>query len=111
MSGPTGMAGPPRPGMPPQLPPGPGMPPQPGVGGYPTQLGPPPNMGGNQMSSPAGRRTLDPDQMPSPIYVMEDDQKNNGGDFATKEKGQVPPLVTTKFVAQDHGNATPRFVR
>ena len=62
------------------------------------------------MTSP-GRRTLDPDQMPSPIYVMEDDQKNNGGEFQTKEKGLVPPLVTTKFVSQDYGNATPRFVR
>lgn len=49
--------------------------------------------------------------MPSPIHVMEDDQKNNGGEFHTKEKGLVPPLVTTKFVAQDFGNATPRFIR
>jgi hypothetical protein len=39
---------------------------------------------------------------------MEDDQKNNGGEFQTKEKGLVPPLVTTKFTAQDFGNATPR---
>lgn len=105
----SGMAGPPRPGMPPPMPSGPGMPPQPG-GGYPSQLGPPTNMGGGQMASP-GRRSLDPDQMPSPIHVMEDDQKNNGGEFQTKDKGLVPPLVTTKFVAQDYGNATPRFIR
>lgn len=105
-----GMPGqlPPGPGMPGQLPPGPGMPPQPGMG-YQPQLGP-----GAGMAGPMGgpnRRSLDPDQMPSPINVMEDDQKNNGGEFQTKEKGLVPPLVTTKFVAHDYGNATPRFIR
>ena len=99
--------------MPGQFPPAPGMqgmPPQPGAG-YPTQM----NAGmGGPMAGPmggAGRRSLDPDQMPSPIHVMEDDQKNNGGDFQTKDKGQVPPLVTSQFVVQDYGNASPRFLR
>merc|ERR1711899_485144 len=57
------------------------------------------------------RRTLDPDQMPSPIQVMEEDQKANGGYFDTREKGLAPPLVTTKFITRDFGNASPRFIR
>jgi len=57
------------------------------------------------------RRSLDPDQMPSPITVMEEDQQNKGGDFNTSEKGQTPPLVTTKFTVKDYGNASPRYIR
>jgi protein transport protein SEC24 len=57
------------------------------------------------------RRTLDPDQMPSPIQVMEEDQKANGGYFDTREKGAPPPLITTDFVVRDFGNASPRFIR
>lgn len=34
-----------------------------------------------------------------------------GGVFVTNQKGQVPPLVTTKFVTQDQGNASPRYIR
>ena len=60
----------------------------------------PPNRGGR----------LDPDQMPSPIAVMDDDQRANGGNFDTKEKGQTPPLVTTKFTVNDYGNASPRYI-
>ena len=57
------------------------------------------------------RRTLDPDQMPSPIQVMEEDQRNSNGYFDTREKGQPPPLVTTNFITRDFGNASPRFIR
>ncbi|OXU26882.1 hypothetical protein TSAR_008825 [Trichomalopsis sarcophagae] len=56
-------------------------------------------------------RRLDPDQMPSPIQVILDDQKLKGGVFTTNEKGLVPPLVTTKFIVEDQGNASPRFIR
>jgi protein transport protein SEC24 len=72
----------------------------PAAGGFPAQ----------PATSP-GRRTLDPDQMPSPIQVMEEDQKANGGFFDTREKGQTPPLVTTQFVTRDYGNASPRLIR
>jgi len=74
---------------------------QPGMGGMP----------GGGMGAGAPRRSLDPDHMPSPIAVMEDDQRNNGGDFNTNEKGLTPPLVTTKFRVQDYGNASPRYIR
>lgn len=56
-------------------------------------------------------RRLDPEQMPSAIQVMEDDRKARSGAFPTNQRGTVPPLVTTPFVTQDHGNAGPRFVR
>ncbi|XP_072945945.1 protein transport protein Sec24C [Epargyreus clarus] len=57
------------------------------------------------------QKRLDPDQMPSPIQVMLDDQQNRGGVFVTNDKGLVPPLVTTDFVVDDKGNASPRYIR
>ncbi|XP_076277472.1 COPII coat complex component secretory 24CD isoform X2 [Lasioglossum baleicum] len=56
-------------------------------------------------------KRLDPDHMPSPIQVIEDDQHMKGGVFVTNQSGLVPPLVTTKFVTQDQGNASPRYIR
>ncbi|XP_033335256.2 COPII coat complex component secretory 24CD isoform X1 [Megalopta genalis] len=56
-------------------------------------------------------RRLDPDNMPSPIQVIEDDQHVRGGVFVTNQRGLIPPLVTTKFVTQDQGNASPRYIR
>lgn len=117
--GPVGM--PPRPGgMPPQpggMPPQPGgMPPQPG--GMPGGMHPQPGMGGFPQQPSAGPGVggarLDPDKMPSPIQVMDEDQRtyeSNGGYFDTKDKGAPPPLVTTNFVTRDYGNASPRFMR
>ncbi|XP_046392405.1 protein transport protein Sec24C isoform X2 [Ischnura elegans] len=60
---------------------------------------------------PQQARRLDPDHMPSPIQVMQEDQRIHSGIFYTDQKGQVPPLVTTKFLTQDQGNASPRFIR
>uniref|UniRef100_A0A0K2V6C3 Protein transport protein Sec24Clike [Apis florea] n=1 Tax=Lepeophtheirus salmonis TaxID=72036 RepID=A0A0K2V6C3_LEPSM len=128
MSTPGGF--PPRSGtLPP--PPGPGMSNSHGglrPGGYPNIQQPVSNAGGMQPpmmgaqpgypsqsqfggAPSSGKRGLDPDNMPSPIAVMEDDSKNNSGFFDTREKGLVPPLVTTKFVVRDCGNASPRYVR
>lgn len=42
---------------------------------------------------------------------MQDDQNMRGGVFITNQRGLVPPLVTTKFVTQDQGNASPRYIR
>ncbi|XP_054266552.1 protein transport protein Sec24C isoform X2 [Macrosteles quadrilineatus] len=88
--------------------------PQPGYPGYQTASHPPapgaypgPTYPGQQ----APQRRLDPDQMPSPLQVMMEDQKSKGGVFYTNQRGQVPPLVTTQFVVQDQGNCSPRFVR
>ena len=57
---------------------------QPGMGGMP----------GGGMGAGAPRRSLDPDHMPSPIAVMEDDQRNNGGDFNTNEKVKVSSTLS-----------------
>ncbi|XP_017774073.1 PREDICTED: protein transport protein Sec24C [Nicrophorus vespilloides] len=90
-------------GYPPMQPPmGVGQPPMPGQ--YPAQ-------GGYQQQQQQQQRRLDPDQMPSPIQVLQDDQTNRSGIFYVNQKGLVPPLVSTKFVAQDQGFASPRFIR
>uniref|UniRef100_A0A4W3GXQ8 SEC24 homolog C, COPII coat complex component n=1 Tax=Callorhinchus milii TaxID=7868 RepID=A0A4W3GXQ8_CALMI len=65
----------------------------------------------NSQPQPQQKR-LDPDSIPSPIQVIEDDKANRGSEpFTTGVRGQVPPLVTTDFVVKDQGNASPRFVR
>ena len=65
--GPGGMMAPPRPGM---------MPPQPGGVGAPQMGFPPqPGPGGAAPGGPGGPGRLDPDKMPSPIQVMDEDQK------------------------------------
>jgi len=72
------------------------------MGGYPS--GP--------MGAANQRKSLDPDSMPNPIQVMDDDMKNfASGEFYTDTKGKVPPLVTTKFITRDMGNSGPSFVR
>ena len=76
------------------------------------QGGAPAPAGGYQPGiQPQQARRLDPDQMPSPIQVMQDDQRTRSGVFVTNQKGLVPPLVTTKFVTHDQGNASPRYIR
>ncbi|XP_061441251.1 protein transport protein Sec24D isoform X2 [Rhineura floridana] len=85
---------------------GPGFPPQ--YGNY----GPP--MAGAQLSYPGGlpagpaqlagpqQKKLDPDSIPSPIQVIENDKVSRGGQvYTTNTRGQVPPLVTTECVIQD----------
>lgn len=73
-----------------------------------------PSTGAPNYSSqpPPQQKRLDPDSIPSPIQVIEDDKSNRGSEpFSTGVRGQVPPLVTTDFVVKDQGNASPRFVR
>ncbi|KAJ8382885.1 hypothetical protein SKAU_G00036630 [Synaphobranchus kaupii] len=103
-AGPAGPAGPH--GFPQQQGPygGPMAGPQPGFpGGFPS--------GAAQMAGPPQKK-LDPDSIPSTTQVIEDDQAKRGGQvYTTNIRGQVPPLVTTDFVVQDQGNASPRFMR
>lgn len=116
--------GPPMSGL--HGPPPPTHPPQPGYqmqqnGSFGQMRGPQPNYGGAypgapNYGSPPGPppppKRLDPDSIPSPIQVIEDDRNNRGSEpFVTGVRGQVPPLVTTKFLVKDQGNASPRYIR
>ncbi|NXV81806.1 SC24C protein, partial [Atlantisia rogersi] len=105
-------------------PPPPTHPPQPGYqmqqnGSFGQVRGPQPNYGGaypgtpNYGSQPGPPlKRLDPDSIPSPIQVIEDDRSNRGSEpFVTGVRGQVPPLVTTNFLVKDQGNASPRYIR
>ncbi|NWU95685.1 SC24C protein, partial [Upupa epops] len=120
MSGPH--SGPPMSGL--HGPPPPTHPPQPGYqmqqnGSFEQVRGPQPNYGGaypgapNYGSQPGPPpKRLDPDSIPSPIQVIEDDRSNRGSEpFVTGVRGQVPPLVTTNFLVKDQGNASPRYIR
>ncbi|XP_013862544.1 protein transport protein Sec24C isoform X2 [Austrofundulus limnaeus] len=84
--------------------------PQPGYAGpYPGQ----PNYGA-PASAPApapAQKRLDPDSIPSPIQVIEDDKVKTTEPFTTGVRGQAPPLVTTNFQVKDQGNASPRYIR
>ncbi|XP_068136686.1 protein transport protein Sec24D [Hyperolius riggenbachi] len=101
----------------PGQPPSHGFPPQ-NLNNYGAQLpGPPmPYPGafpGNQqqMSGPPQKK-LDPDSIPSPIQVIENDKVSRAGQvYTTNVRGQVPPLVTTDCTIQDQGNASPRYIR
>ncbi|XP_069486790.1 protein transport protein Sec24D [Ambystoma mexicanum] len=65
----------------------------------------------SQLSGPPQKK-LDPDSIPSPIQVIENDKTCRGGQvYTTHLRGQVPPLVTTDCVIQDQGNASPRYIR
>uniref|UniRef100_A0A672J9R9 SEC24 homolog D, COPII coat complex component n=1 Tax=Salarias fasciatus TaxID=181472 RepID=A0A672J9R9_SALFA len=94
------MAGPPMAGMGRPFP----GPPPPGPGGF-QQPGPGP-------AGPPGYPQQPGNCKPTEIQVIQDDQVKQGGQvFSTNIRGQVPPLVTTDFTAQDQGNASPRFIR
>ncbi|XP_006004983.1 protein transport protein Sec24C isoform X2 [Latimeria chalumnae] len=121
------------------VPPGPpgavlqGLPPPPQAGqqGFPPQQngsfgqirGPQPNYGGGftgaanyggQVPPPTAppQKRLDPDSIPSPVQVIEDDKASRGSEpFTTGVRGQAPPLITTNFLVKDQGNASPRYIR
>ncbi|XP_006112671.2 protein transport protein Sec24D [Pelodiscus sinensis] len=100
----------------------PGQPPVPGYHPQTANFGP--QMAGSQLSYPGAfpggpgqlagpqQRKLDPDSIPSPIQVIANDKASRGGQiYATNIRGQVPPLVTTDYMIQDQGNASPRYIR
>ncbi|KAM4808851.1 protein transport protein Sec24D [Rhinophrynus dorsalis] len=64
-----------------------------------------------QMSGPPQKK-VDPDSIPSPIQVIDNDKISRAGQvYTTNVRGQVPPLVTTDCTIQDQGNASPRYIR
>ncbi|KAA0724984.1 Protein transport protein [Triplophysa tibetana] len=110
-----------------------GPPPQPGMQGYPPQQngafgqvrGPQPGYAGPYAGqqnygapsaapapAPSAPKRLDPDSIPGPIQVIEDDKANKGSEpFTTGVRGLAPPLVTTNFQVKDQGNSSPRYIR
>ncbi|KAI8073006.1 Sec23/Sec24 trunk domain-containing protein [Gongronella butleri] len=57
------------------------------------------------------RPRIDPDQMPAPVQVREQDQLAFENQFfGTMERDRVP-LATTDYIGLDQGNANPRFMR
>ncbi|XP_063043030.1 protein transport protein Sec24D [Engraulis encrasicolus] len=112
---PMGMSGP-FPGPPTMGQPGPAYQQQPGPYGAmsgPAATGFPGAFPGGaaQMAGPPQKK-LDPDSIPSTTQVIADDQAKRGGElYSTNTRGQLPPLVTTRFTSQDQGNARPRFMR
>ena len=50
--------------------------------------------------------------LPFQVDVMEDDRIARSGIFPTGfPVAELPPLVTTEFIAQDQGNCNPKFMR
>ncbi|KAK2546005.1 Sec24d [Columba livia] len=106
------------------VPPNPNLGQPPGPGYHPQQANYGPQMAGSQLPYPGAfpggpaqlsgppQKKLDPDSIPSPIQVIENDKASRGGQiYTTNLKGQVPPLVTTDCVIQDQGHASPRYIR
>ncbi|EPB87319.1 hypothetical protein HMPREF1544_05844 [Mucor circinelloides 1006PhL] len=57
------------------------------------------------------RPRIDPDQMPAPVQVREQDQELfEDKFFGTLERDRVP-FATTNFIGLDQGNCNPRFMR
>ncbi|KAI7875629.1 hypothetical protein K492DRAFT_210828 [Lichtheimia hyalospora FSU 10163] len=57
------------------------------------------------------RPRIDPDQMPAPVQVREQDQQIFGDKFfGTLERDRVP-LATTDYIGLDQGNCNPRYMR
>ncbi|XP_008938546.1 PREDICTED: protein transport protein Sec24D-like, partial [Merops nubicus] len=96
----------------------------PGLGYHPQQVNYGPQMAASQLSYPGAfpggpaqlsgpqQKRVDPDSIPSPIQVIENDKASRGGQiYATNTRGQVPPLVTTDCIIQDQGHASPRYIR
>lgn len=121
-----------QPGMPPQPTPpsfmpqaGPGFTQPPSFGTQPPSFGHPPQPNMQQpgtqppMHHPPGpggppgpaRSRIDPNQVPSPVVVQENDQAiYENAPFSTTSRS-VPPLASTTYRAIDDGNCNPRFIR
>lgn len=80
----------------------------------PQQFGPggiqqPPHAAGQRFAGP--RTKIDPDQIPSPVEAMDNDQAFFDKEwFETCGRGGLP-LSTTEFMAVDQGNCSPKHMR
>ncbi|KAJ3049593.1 COPII coat Sec23p-Sfb3p heterodimer component, partial [Quaeritorhiza haematococci] len=65
----------------------------------------------SQQQQQQQRSRIDPNQIPSPIVVQENDQNQyESTPFLTSSK-TMPPLASTHYTAIDDGNCNPRFMR
>ncbi|KAF9142343.1 COPII coat Sec23p-Sfb3p heterodimer component [Mortierella sp. GBA39] len=65
-----------------------------------------------QPIQPVAKPKIDPDQIPSPVAVQENDQAQwDDTPFITSSKTLVTPLASSDFMAIDEGNCNPRFFR
>ncbi|KAJ1562869.1 COPII coat Sec23p-Sfb3p heterodimer component [Cladochytrium tenue] len=117
---PYGMPQPPQPQIPEPFAPGQpqglsnGMPYGPGApqpvpqNGFPND---PARANGFGAKPAAPRNRIDPNQIPSPLFVQEADQAaHEGKPFSTYSR-TMPPLASSRFCAVDEGNCNPRFMR
>ncbi|KAG0377736.1 COPII coat Sec23p-Sfb3p heterodimer component [Mortierella sp. AD032] len=61
---------------------------------------------------PVAKPKIDPDQIPSPVAVQENDQAQwDDTPFITSSKTLITPLASSDFMAIDEGNCNPRYFR
>ncbi|CAK9297142.1 unnamed protein product [Gordionus sp. m RMFG-2023] len=89
-------------------------PPHPQMMSYQPHYPNPNLMGGLSQPSvaPSPIKKLDPDSLPNPIQVIDEDIKNKTGLYRCEDnKESLPPAVTTDYVADNNVNCSPRFIR
>ncbi|BGP15597.1 hypothetical protein JCM10213_004114 [Rhodosporidiobolus nylandii] len=97
----------------PQHPPASGPPPSQhrSASPYPTEgISQPPHTAGQRLPGKS-RIRIDPDHIPSPVFVQESDQLLYRIEPYMTCSRTTAPLATTDYIAIDQGNCTPRYMR
>ncbi|KAJ3372009.1 COPII coat Sec23p-Sfb3p heterodimer component, partial [Allomyces arbusculus] len=79
-----------------------------GLGGSSNSLAAP---GTPQTPSGGSRSRIDPDQIPSPVAVQDNDQAQYATEPYRTCSKTIPPLASTEFRVIDEGNVSARFLR
>ncbi|KAI8997900.1 hypothetical protein BDB01DRAFT_772851 [Pilobolus umbonatus] len=64
-----------------------------------------------ELRPPENRSRIDPDQMPAPVQVREQDEHLFGNKYHSTIDKERLPLSTTQYIGLDEGNCNPRFMR